>query len=151
MVIFELLFSQGEGAQWNNFHKPGAVDDNISLLECMLMLLCDSLIHCIITWYLDNVRPGEFGVPKPFYFPFTVSFMVLKPMLFIMLSEMTILKICFEKFKLKEIGLKLYLVPRDVQSSFSSFFFFFFWFRNVVVQWNKALKGINYVCTFKST
>ncbi|KAK3796087.1 hypothetical protein RRG08_044081 [Elysia crispata] len=66
----------GEGAQWNNFHKPGAVDDNISLLECMLMLLCDSLIHCIITWYLDNVRPGEFGVPKPFYFPFTKSYWV---------------------------------------------------------------------------
>ncbi|GFS11819.1 ATP-binding cassette sub-family A member 3 [Elysia marginata] len=61
----------GEGAKWNNFHKPGVVDDNLSLLECMLLLLFDSLIHCIIAWYLDNVRPGEFGVPKPFYFPFT--------------------------------------------------------------------------------
>ncbi|GFS11780.1 ATP-binding cassette transporter sub-family A, partial [Elysia marginata] len=66
----------GEGAKWNNFHKPGVVDDNLSLLECMLLLLFDSLIHCIIAWYLDNVRPGEFGVPKPFYFPFTRAYWV---------------------------------------------------------------------------
>ena len=37
------------------------------------MLLIDTAIHLIITWYLDNVRPGEFGVPKPLYFCFTVS------------------------------------------------------------------------------
>ncbi|RUS76071.1 hypothetical protein EGW08_016175 [Elysia chlorotica] len=66
----------GEGARWSNFHKPGVVDDNLSLLECMLLLLFDSLIHCIITWYLDNVRPGEFGVPKPLYFPFTKAYWV---------------------------------------------------------------------------
>ncbi|GFO27722.1 ATP-binding cassette sub-family a member [Plakobranchus ocellatus] len=64
----------GEGARWDNFYKPGVVDDNLSLLECILLLLFDSLIHCIITWYLDNVWPGEFGVPKPFYFCFTKSY-----------------------------------------------------------------------------
>ncbi|RUS82911.1 hypothetical protein EGW08_009334 [Elysia chlorotica] len=64
----------GEGVRWSNFHKPGVVDDNLSLLECMLLLLFDSLLHCIVTWYLDNVWPGEFGVPKPYYFPFMKTY-----------------------------------------------------------------------------
>ncbi|XP_055881820.1 phospholipid-transporting ATPase ABCA3-like [Biomphalaria glabrata] len=64
----------GEGAQWTNFHKPATVDDNLSLLACMIMLLVDSAIHFIICWYLDNVRPGEYGIPKPFYFCFTKTY-----------------------------------------------------------------------------
>ncbi len=49
------------------------MDDNYSLLDAMLMLLGDTLIHLVITWYVDNVWPGEFGVPKRWYFPVTVS------------------------------------------------------------------------------
>ncbi|GFS09301.1 ATP-binding cassette transporter sub-family A [Elysia marginata] len=64
----------GEGVQWNNFNRPGVVDDNVTLLDVMLILIFDSFIHCVVTWYLDNVRPGEFGVPKPFYFPFMKSY-----------------------------------------------------------------------------
>ncbi|KAH9488682.1 ATP-binding cassette sub- A member 3 [Bulinus truncatus] len=64
----------GEGAQWTNFHKPATVDDNLSLLTCMIMLLVDSGIHFIICWYIDNVKPGEFGIPKPFYFCLTRSY-----------------------------------------------------------------------------
>lgn len=65
--------SAGEGAQFDNFSSPGTVDDNLSLLDCILMLLFDTVIHLLITWYLDNVRPGEFGVPKPVYFPLMVN------------------------------------------------------------------------------
>ncbi|KAK7462082.1 hypothetical protein BaRGS_00038492 [Batillaria attramentaria] len=34
----------------------------------MLMLLLDTALHLIITWYLDAVLPSEYGVPEPFYF-----------------------------------------------------------------------------------
>ena len=71
--ILGLYEGTGEGAQWSNFHKPATVDDNVSLLEVFIILLVDSAIHLLITWYVDNVRPGEFGTPKPFYFCFTVS------------------------------------------------------------------------------
>ncbi|XP_059179614.1 phospholipid-transporting ATPase ABCA3-like [Physella acuta] len=64
----------GEGAQWRNFYQPATVDDNLSLLACMIMLLVDTAIHLIICWYLDNIRPGEYGIPKPFYFCFTKSY-----------------------------------------------------------------------------
>ncbi|CAG5125756.1 unnamed protein product [Candidula unifasciata] len=64
----------GAGARWNNFDKPATPDDNISMLDCMIMLLVDSAIHFLIAWYVDNISPGEFGVPKPFYFCFTKSY-----------------------------------------------------------------------------
>lgn len=60
------------GVQWSNFHKPLCYYDNFSLLDAITMLLIDVCLQLLITWYIDNIRPGEFGVPKPFYFCFTV-------------------------------------------------------------------------------
>lgn len=39
----------------------------------MLALILDIFFHLLITWYVGNVFPGEFGIPRPFYFPFTVN------------------------------------------------------------------------------
>ncbi|XP_035828410.1 ATP-binding cassette sub-family A member 3 [Aplysia californica] len=38
------------------------------------MMIVDIGLHLLITWYMDNIYPGEFGVPKPLYFPFLKSF-----------------------------------------------------------------------------
>lgn len=38
------------------------------------MLAVDVGICAVLCWYLDAIRPGDFGVPQPFYFPLTVSF-----------------------------------------------------------------------------
>ncbi|XP_071081916.1 phospholipid-transporting ATPase ABCA3-like [Haliotis cracherodii] len=72
--VISLYEGAGSGAQWSNFHEPATIDDNLSLLDTMLMLLGDTAIHLLITWYMDNVWPGEFGVPKPLYFPFTRTY-----------------------------------------------------------------------------
>ncbi|XP_048742099.2 phospholipid-transporting ATPase ABCA3-like [Ostrea edulis] len=64
----------GEGAQWDNFYKTPSVDDNFTLGGVMLVLVLDIVIHLLITWYVGNVFPGEFGMPRPFYFPFTKSY-----------------------------------------------------------------------------
>ncbi|KAK6177284.1 hypothetical protein SNE40_015412 [Patella caerulea] len=64
----------GDGIQWNNIAEPATVDDNFSMLDAILMMLGDTAIYMLIVWYVDNVHPGEFGVPKPFYFPFTRSY-----------------------------------------------------------------------------
>ncbi|XP_067683952.1 phospholipid-transporting ATPase ABCA3-like [Haliotis asinina] len=66
--VIGLYEGTGSGVQWSNFAQPASVDDNLSLLDTMLMLLVDSVIHFLVTWYVDNVWPGEFGVPKPWYF-----------------------------------------------------------------------------------
>ncbi|ESO85211.1 hypothetical protein LOTGIDRAFT_221435 [Lottia gigantea] len=64
----------GEGVQWSNMADPATIDDNFSLLDAILLLLGDTVIYLIFVWYIDNVYPGEFGVAKPFYFPFTKSY-----------------------------------------------------------------------------
>lgn len=63
----------GVGLKWNNFYKPYSVDDSFTMLHVFIMLIVDSIFYGLITWYLDNVIPGEYGIPRPLYFPFTVS------------------------------------------------------------------------------
>ncbi|XP_071081915.1 phospholipid-transporting ATPase ABCA3-like [Haliotis cracherodii] len=72
--VFGLYEGTGVGVHWSNFNQPVSESDNFSLLDAILMLLGDTAIHLLITWYVDNVWPGEFGVPKPFYFPFTGTY-----------------------------------------------------------------------------
>ena len=36
------------------------------------MLLVDSLLYLLLTLYIEQIFPGDFGVPKEWYFPFTM-------------------------------------------------------------------------------
>lgn len=38
------------------------------------MLLFDTILYFILTWYIEKVRPGEFGIALPLYFPLQPSF-----------------------------------------------------------------------------
>merc|ERR550532_3452712 len=38
------------------------------------MMLVDALIHWVIAWYVEAVFPGQYGVPRPWYFCFTRSY-----------------------------------------------------------------------------
>jgi|SRR6218665_191288 len=62
------------GVQWNTMWLLG---DGYTMGHILIMLLVDSIIYSILTWYLDAVIPGEFGTPQSLYFPFTVSILVL--------------------------------------------------------------------------
>ncbi len=58
--------------QWSNLFKPLSVDSQMTMAHVFLMLIVDIFIYLLIVWYFDNVTPGEFGLPKKWYFPFTV-------------------------------------------------------------------------------
>nr|KAG5699338.1 hypothetical protein BaRGS_004275 [Batillaria attramentaria] len=58
MKTIGLYEGTGKGAQWDSFTKPASVDDNFSLLHAMVMLIIDTVIFFILTWYIDNVHPG---------------------------------------------------------------------------------------------
>eukprot|EP00794_Sanderia_malayensis_P017576 gene17576-19328_t len=62
------------GVQWSTFADPPSVDDNFSLAATVLMMFVQAFICWVLTWYIEAVFPGEFGVPRPFYFPFTASY-----------------------------------------------------------------------------
>ncbi|KAJ8317951.1 hypothetical protein KUTeg_003042 [Tegillarca granosa] len=64
----------GSGAQWSNFNSGVSVDDDFALSHVCAMLVIDALFYCVITWYVETVFPGEFGVPQPWYFFLTHSY-----------------------------------------------------------------------------
>ncbi|XP_062579274.1 phospholipid-transporting ATPase ABCA3-like [Saccostrea cucullata] len=68
--------TKGTGVNWNTFTKPPTVDGDFAFGDAILMLWVDSAIYLLITWYIDGVRPGEYGVPQPFYFPFTKTYWI---------------------------------------------------------------------------
>lgn len=40
----------------------------------MIMLIVDAIIYLLVTLYVEAVFPGEYGVPMPWYFPFTAAY-----------------------------------------------------------------------------
>ncbi|XP_077930152.1 phospholipid-transporting ATPase ABCA3-like [Halichoerus grypus] len=56
------------GVQWNNILSPVNPDDDLSFAHIMGMLLFDAFLFGLMTWYIDAVFPGKYGVPKPWYF-----------------------------------------------------------------------------------
>ncbi|KAJ8951652.1 hypothetical protein NQ318_012323 [Aromia moschata] len=71
MLMYE---GTGEGVQWDNVLKPNTPDDSLTLGLVWLMLAVDSIIYLLIALYFEAIFPGEYGVAKPWYFPFTASY-----------------------------------------------------------------------------
>lgn len=59
----------GEGVQWSNLFQPLSVDTSLSVGLVMVMMLAASFLYLIIALYVEQVYPGDYGVPKPWYFP----------------------------------------------------------------------------------
>ncbi|XP_025716884.1 phospholipid-transporting ATPase ABCA7 isoform X1 [Callorhinus ursinus] len=68
-----LLEEQGEGAQWHNI-GTGPVADVFSLAQVSGLLLLDAVLYGLATGYLEAVGPGQYGIPKPWNFPFRRSY-----------------------------------------------------------------------------
>lgn len=74
LLLIGVFEGTTEGVQWDNIGAPATADDNFTFLAVLIMLLVDTVIYLLIAWYFEAVFPGEYGIPKPFYFPFTRSY-----------------------------------------------------------------------------
>ncbi len=72
--IIARLEQQTVGITWDNVFQPITVDDSFNMPWILGMLLMDSIVYLALTWYVSEVKPGKYGVPKPFYFPFMLSY-----------------------------------------------------------------------------
>ncbi|XP_034485231.1 ATP-binding cassette sub-family A member 3-like isoform X4 [Drosophila innubila] len=63
-----------EGFQWNKIFTPATVNDNLTVGTVMIMMVISSAIYLCICLYIEQVFPGDFGVPRKWYFPFTRTF-----------------------------------------------------------------------------
>ncbi|XP_075472553.1 retinal-specific phospholipid-transporting ATPase ABCA4 isoform X2 [Ascaphus truei] len=65
---------QGLGLQWGNIRKSPVEGDEYSFLFSIFMMLFDAFLYWILAWYIDNVFPGEYGIPQPWYFAFLPTY-----------------------------------------------------------------------------
>ncbi|KAM9332939.1 retinal-specific phospholipid-transporting ATPase ABCA4a [Pholidichthys leucotaenia] len=61
---------QGLGLQWDNIQTSPLEGDEFSFLTSICMMGLDTVLYASLAWYLDNVFPGQYGIGRPFYFPF---------------------------------------------------------------------------------
>ncbi|XP_071800403.1 phospholipid-transporting ATPase ABCA1-like isoform X2 [Asterias amurensis] len=67
LTLFEI---QGTGVTWANINtKPITGGDGMTFLEVILMLWLDTILYLVLTWYIEAVHPGAYGMPRPWYFP----------------------------------------------------------------------------------
>jgi hypothetical protein len=63
------LLALGEGLSWGNFFTPSSgKEGDISVGLVWVLLIVDTVLYSIVTWYIDSVMPGKYGVAKPWYF-----------------------------------------------------------------------------------
>ncbi|XP_035208285.1 ATP-binding cassette sub-family A member 3-like isoform X2 [Stegodyphus dumicola] len=73
-IVLSVAEGSGSGLQWYNIGSPATPDDTLSVSLVITMFIVDGIICLILTWYIEAVFPGEYGVPEPWYFPFTKSY-----------------------------------------------------------------------------
>ncbi|KAL2090306.1 hypothetical protein ACEWY4_014994 [Coilia grayii] len=65
---------QGVGIQWTNMHSSPTEGDKYNFAISIVMLYIDAFIYGVLAWYIEAVFPGEFGIPKPWYFIFQMNY-----------------------------------------------------------------------------
>uniref|UniRef100_A0A4W6E0C7 P-type phospholipid transporter n=1 Tax=Lates calcarifer TaxID=8187 RepID=A0A4W6E0C7_LATCA len=71
---FSKYEEQGIGIQWYNIGKSPEEGGRYTFIVSIIMMLLDAALYWMLTWYIENVFPGQYGIPKPWYFPFTASY-----------------------------------------------------------------------------
>ncbi|KAJ3614038.1 hypothetical protein NHX12_017615 [Muraenolepis orangiensis] len=71
---FSLFEEQGVGIQWSNLLASPLQEDSYNLTTSMCIMLFDALLYGLLTWYIEAVFPGQYGIPRPWYFPFTRTY-----------------------------------------------------------------------------
>ncbi|KAJ8730119.1 hypothetical protein PYW07_017157 [Mythimna separata] len=74
---FQLILAKEStgGLQWGDFmSSPETETTRFVFGHVVLMLVVDCVLYMLVTLYLEQVLPGPYGTPKPWYFPFQIRF-----------------------------------------------------------------------------
>ncbi|CAG0915033.1 unnamed protein product [Notodromas monacha] len=65
----------GVGAHWHNlFQSPDPFNTELSLGSQILALWVDAMLYFLAAVYIEGVFPGRYGVPLPWWYPFSLSY-----------------------------------------------------------------------------
>ncbi|KAL8582197.1 hypothetical protein ACOMHN_004116 [Nucella lapillus] len=65
---------QALGSQWGNIGDSPVPNDTFSLESCIWMMFLDAALYLVLTWYIEAVFPGQYGMPRKWYFPIQKSY-----------------------------------------------------------------------------
>ncbi|XP_029002815.1 phospholipid-transporting ATPase ABCA1 isoform X2 [Betta splendens] len=77
---FSQYEEQGVGIQWNNLQSSLVEGDSYNFSTSIGMLYVDAFIYAIAAWYIETVFPGEYGIPRPWYFIFHLNYWARLPL-----------------------------------------------------------------------
>ncbi|CAG7716860.1 unnamed protein product, partial [Allacma fusca] len=72
--IFAMFENDSSGVQWENLMDGITLDDSFCIFDCMVMMIVNAVVSMTAGFYIELVWPGKYGVPLPWYFPFTKWF-----------------------------------------------------------------------------
>ncbi|XP_054158739.1 phospholipid-transporting ATPase ABCA3-like [Oppia nitens] len=73
-MIIAMWEGNSVGIQWSNLNETASPDDTLTVGYVLVMFYVDTVIYLVMTWYIESVFPGEYGVPLKWYFPFSRSY-----------------------------------------------------------------------------
>uniref|UniRef100_A0A673MDH0 Zgc:172302 n=1 Tax=Sinocyclocheilus rhinocerous TaxID=307959 RepID=A0A673MDH0_9TELE len=71
---FSQYEEQGVGIHWFNLRSSPMEGDSYNFTISILMLYADAVIYALATWYIEAVFPGQYGIPRPWYFIFQLNY-----------------------------------------------------------------------------
>ncbi|XP_071490342.1 phospholipid-transporting ATPase ABCA1-like [Diadema antillarum] len=72
LALYEV---QGTGVQWSNINtSPLKGDTGFTFLQALATMWMDAFLYAVLTWYIEAIHPGTYGMPRPLHFPFTKSY-----------------------------------------------------------------------------
>ncbi|XP_015249408.1 PREDICTED: ATP-binding cassette sub-family A member 1-like [Cyprinodon variegatus] len=71
---FSQYEEQGVGIQWFNLRASPVEGDTYSFTTSITMLYVDAFIYALAAWYIEAVFPGQYGIPRPWYFIFQLNY-----------------------------------------------------------------------------
>ena len=65
---------KGSGILWDTMWDRTQPQDPVTMAVVFLMFVADIIIYGVLTFYVDGIKPGKYGVAKKWYFPVQPSF-----------------------------------------------------------------------------
>ena len=47
------------GIQWKNLLESPITDDEMNMMHCIMMMIIDTVIYGLLTWYIEAIFPGQ--------------------------------------------------------------------------------------------
>nr|XP_045609701.1 phospholipid-transporting ATPase ABCA3-like isoform X2 [Procambarus clarkii] len=118
--VIAMFEGRAIGVQWSNVWETGNPRDQLSPAMILLMLLLDTCLFLLVTWYVDQVSPGLYGVPRPFYFPLQKTYWCSSPPVHQQAAEDEAAREDQEYFEKEPLGLRPGIVIKNLRKEFKS-------------------------------